>query len=92
MPEARSAAAFHPDHGWVITGGNPGNPKRGAESTRNGRTFQKFTSLPLALSDHCLVSLDGKGDSGDYYVGLESKARQIQCVSVIWSTVLSKEN
>ena len=76
MSEARSgaAAASHPSHGWVITGGsaNP-HPKSGyrtheistAESTRDGRSFQPFPQLPLGLGRHCLVSLEG-GDSGDF--------------------------
>ena len=58
------AAASHPSHGWVITGGCCPF-KSSAESTRDGRTFQSFTDLPLGLSGHCLVSLEG-GDGGDF--------------------------
>ena len=70
MREARyiSSAASHPEHGWVITGGYPG-PKSSAELTRDGRSFQTAPDLelPLGLSGHCLVSLDG-GDSGDFFL------------------------
>ena len=62
-----SAAASHPAHGWVITGG-VGGPKSSAESTRDGRTFQSFPALPLGLYAHCLVSLEGGGDSGDFFL------------------------
>ena len=65
-PRHDSAAASHPDHGWVITGGYERSYKSSAESTRDGRTFQSFPELPLSLSRHCLVSLDGGGDSGDF--------------------------
>ena len=66
MLEARSfsAAASHPNYGWVITGGLPG-PKSTAEKTGNGRSFNTFPSLPLSLYGHCLVSLDG-GNNGDF--------------------------
>ena len=69
MKEARSssAAAFHPDHGWVITGGYDGARKSTAERTRNGSAFDAFAKLPIALSDHCMVSLDGS-DEGDFLV------------------------
>ena len=68
MSEARydSAAASHPSHGWVITGGEgDGGFLSSAESTRDGRTFRPFTPLPLGLSGHCLVSLEGS-DRGDF--------------------------
>ena len=66
MLEARSysAAASHPNYGWVITGGLPG-PKSTAEKTGNGRSFNTFPSMPLSLRQHCLVSLDG-GNNGDF--------------------------
>ena len=69
LREARhsSAAAFHPDHGWVITGGYDGARKSTAERTRNGSAFDAFAKLPIALSDHCMVSLDGS-DEGDFLV------------------------
>ena len=63
-----AAAASHPTHGWVITGGyEPGSLKSIAESTRDGRTFQPFPQLPLGLFQHCLVSLEGS-DSGDFFL------------------------
>ena len=69
MSKARSssAAASHPSHGWVITGGNDRDDERlsSAESTRDGRTFRPFTPLPLGLVEHCLVSLEGT-DRGDF--------------------------
>ena len=71
MREARfySAAAYHPSHGWVITGGDNGGLQNdilsSAESTRDGRTFRPFTQLPLDLWGHCLVSLEGT-DRGDF--------------------------
>ena len=68
MSEARygSAAASHPSHGWVITGGSRnGGLLSSAESTRDGRTFRPFATIPLALSSHCLVSLEG-ADSNDF--------------------------
>ena len=68
MREARSdsAAASHPSHGWVITGGWNGDERlSSAESTRDGRTFRPFTPLPLGLYNHCLVSLEGS-DRGDF--------------------------
>lgn len=65
-----SAAAAHPSHGWVITGGIGGNDLgaktlSSAESTKDGRNFRGFTQLPLGLSGHCLVPLEG-GESGDF--------------------------
>ena len=67
MLEARSysAAASHPDYGWVITGGYDGGIKSTAEKTGNGRSFNTFPSLPVSLYSHCLVSLDG-GNNGDF--------------------------
>ena len=67
MLEARwlSAAASHPDYGWVITGGWDGGLKSTAEKTGDALTFEPFPTLPLALSSHCLVSLDG-GNNGDF--------------------------
>ena len=63
---AYSAAAFHPAHGWVISGGyGDGQYKSSVESTRDGCTFQSFTELPLGLWGHCLVSLEG-AESGDF--------------------------
>ena len=45
---AYSAAAYHPAHGWVISGGyGDGEYKSSVESTRDGLTFKSFTELPL---------------------------------------------
>ena len=65
--EARSfsAAATHPKYGWVVTGGYGGGSS--AEVTRDGKTFQSFTPLPLPLHSHGLVSL-GEGGSGDFFL------------------------
>ena len=69
MLEARyySAAASHPNYGWVITGGyGDGGRKSTAEKTGDALSFDAFSpSMPLALSSHCLVSLDG-GNNGDF--------------------------
>ena len=63
---AYSAAAFHPAHGWVISGGYGDREyKSSVESTRDGLTFKSFTELPLGLWGHCLVSLEGV-ESGDF--------------------------
>jgi len=69
-PRAGHAAASHPSHGWVITGGfgfrsQDSQLKGSAESTRDGRTFRPFTPTPLLLWGHCLVSLEGT-DTGDF--------------------------
>ena len=57
---AYSAAAYHPAHGWVISGGyGDGEYKSSVESTRDGLTFKSFADLPLGLWGHCLVSLGG---------------------------------
>ena len=71
MLETRSysAAAYHPNYGWVITGGwgpkwNSG-PKSTAEKTGDALSFEPFPTMPLALRSHCLVSLDG-GNNGDF--------------------------
>ena len=43
-------------------------PKSTAERTiNNGSTFDTFTKLPIALSDHCMVSLNGS-DKGDFFL------------------------
>ena len=69
LQEARhsSAAAFHPNHGWVVTGGYGVGRKSIAERTTNGSTFETFTKLPIALSDHCMVSLN-RSDRGDFFL------------------------
>ena len=65
-----SAGATHPDHGWVITGRFFGFLQRSesAEQTRDGKTFQQFTSLPHRLSHHCIVSLGKGGGRGDFFI------------------------
>ena len=65
QPRLLSAAASHPVHGWVITGGVE-FPRTSAEKTADGQIFDPFLpSLPLPLFKHCLVSLDG-GNNGDF--------------------------
>ena len=61
-----SAGATHPDHGWVITGRF--FKSESAEQTRDGKTFQQFTSLPHRLSHHCMVSLGKGGGRGDFFI------------------------
>ena len=64
---AVAASAFNPKHGWVITGGWDGsNSLSSAERTRDGRSFEPFTELPIVLSNHCIVSLDG--GNGDFFL------------------------
>ena len=65
---AGAASAFNPKHGWVMTGGLSSgyNGLSSAERTRDGRSFEPFTELPIALSRHCLVSLDG--GNGDFFL------------------------
>ena len=70
MREVRSyyaygSSAFNPKHGWVITGGCCPTSSS-AERTRDGRSFEPFTDLPIALDRHCLVSLDG--GHGDFFL------------------------
>ena len=60
-----SAAALTSRNEWVISGGRPG-PKSSVERTSDGRNFETFPSMPIALSTHCLISLDG--DEGDLFV------------------------
>ena len=69
MQESRggSAAAYHQAHGWIITGG--WGPKSTAESTRDGRSFQSFTELPIALSSHSIIALDDGGDAEFFVTG-----------------------
>ena len=69
MREKRTSAgsAFNPKHGLIITGGWDGsNSLSSAERTRDGRSFEPFTKLPIVLSNHCIVSLDG--GNGDFFI------------------------
>ena len=61
-----SAAALTSQNEWVISGGYGGSSKSSVESTSDGRNFETFPSMPIALSSHCLISLDG--DEGDLFV------------------------
>ena len=70
MQEERylSGAALTPGNEWVISGGY-GNWERksSVERTSDGRNFETFPqSMPIAISNHCLVSLDG--DERDLFV------------------------
>ena len=71
LREARAycAAAFHPDHGFVITGGRnrTSTAFSSSEATRNGAAFQEFPALPIPLVYHSIVALDG-GEEGDFLV------------------------
>ena len=63
-----SAGAFHPEHGWMISGGL-GDGERllpSSEVTRDGISFEEFPALPIALYTHSIVALDG--DYGDFLV------------------------
>ena len=60
-----SAAAYHPNHGLVITGGR--GPISSAERITNDGTFSTFTPLPIALWGHCMVSLN-RSDIGDFFL------------------------
>ena len=60
-----SAAALTSRNEWVISGGLP-SPKSSVESTSDGRNFETFPSMPIALAYHCIISLDG--DEGDLFV------------------------
>ena len=72
MIHARSlnAGATHPDHGWVITGGYGGPDS--AEQTKDGKTFQNFTSLPFDIKSHCMVSLGKGGGRGDFSITVDN--------------------
>ena len=66
---AHHAAAHHKDLGFLITGGKyPDDYKSSTEITRDGITFEAFTSLPVGLRSHCMVALDGD-EEGDFFVG-----------------------
>ena len=69
MNEARyyHRAAHHQELGFLITGGGWSGPKSTTEITKDGVTFEVFTPLPIGLTLHCLVALDG--DDGDFFVG-----------------------
>ena len=64
---AASAGAFHPEHGWLISGGFDG-PRRfsSCEVTRDGISFEEFPALPNTIHGHSIVALDG--DNGDFLV------------------------
>ena len=68
MREKRSssAGAFHPKHGWVITGGYNGSRHSSCEVTRDGISFEEFLALPIALWQHSIVALDGV--EGDFFI------------------------
>ena len=70
MREKRSysAGAFHPKHGWVITGGYnyAAEGISSCEVTRDGISFKEFPALPIPLNRHSIVALDG--EEGDYLV------------------------
>ena len=65
MKEARSysAAALNDQYGWVISGGWGNGPfKSSVEHSSDGRNFETLPSMPIRLSSHCLVPLDGDED------------------------------
>ena len=67
---ARSAAAYHPAHGWVITGGLPG-PKSTSERTWDGCSFSNYQEmqLPIPLHSHSIVALDDGGEAQFFLTG-----------------------
>ena len=70
MQEERgySAATLNTGNEWIVSGGyGNGEYKSSVERTSDGRNFETFPqSMPIALTSHCLVSLDG--DEGDLFV------------------------
>ena len=68
--KTRSAATLNTGTGneWFVSGGyGNGEYKSSVERTSDGRNFETFPqSMPITLSSHCLVSLDG--DGGDLFV------------------------
>ena len=70
MLEVRQQAGStcHPAKGWVITGGDDHGLKLSAEWTSDGIHFESFTELPITLKRHCWASLDGGGDSGEFFL------------------------
>ena len=71
MQEERSYSAATLNAGtgneWVVSGGWNGERKSSVERTSDGRNFETFRqSMPIALDNHCLVSLDE--DGGDLFV------------------------
>ena len=69
MQEERgySAATLNTGNELVVSGGGFPNRKSSVERTYDGRNFETFPqSMPIALTSHCLVSLDG--DEGDLFV------------------------
>ena len=63
---SHSAGAFHPEHGWLISGGYGDRYLSSCEVTRDGTSFEEFPALPIALDHHSIVALDG--DNGDFLV------------------------
>ena len=97
MREARGrgaygGSAFNSKHGWVITGGFDGSKRRkwlsSAERTWDGRSFEPFTEVPIALYQHCLVTLDG--GNGDFFLtGGLSNDKQINKKTYIYRDMVS---
>ena len=63
-----SAGAFHPKHGWVISGGYGDGERQhsSCEVTRDGISFQEFPALPIPLSRHSMVAMDR--EEGDFLI------------------------
>ena len=69
MNEVRGGAsvAHHPQLGLLVSGGWNGSADlSSSELSTDGRTFSAFTPLPIALSSHCVVALDG--DDGEFFL------------------------
>ena len=61
------AAALTSRNDWVICGGYRGSGRLGnCDITSDGRRFRTIRDMPMQLSTHCLVSLDG--EEGDLFV------------------------
>jgi len=76
MNEARlnAVGAHHPQLGFLVSGGSNasyhGDPSgsilSSTEVSTDGRTFSAYTPLPIELSGHCMVALDG--DDGEFFL------------------------